>query len=117
MVRFLGYAVLRSLYVLLALGAIWGSLLWGPWLSLPLAVVMLHLVTYVERWTGPSPPDLVTAPSWFGRWLSHPEDAHGLLFCVLHFAAIGSAFWLWLHPQVTGFVTPGQKLGFALGAG
>ena len=25
MVRFLGYAVLRSLYVLLALGAIWGS--------------------------------------------------------------------------------------------
>ena len=34
------------------------------------------------------------------------EDAHGLLFCLLHFAAIGSAFWLWLHPEVTGFVTP-----------
>jgi len=117
MVRFLGYAVLRSLYVLLALAAIWGSLLWGPWLSLPLAVVMLHLVTYVERWTGPSPPDLVTAPAGFARWLSHPEDAHGLLFCFLHFAAIGSAFWLWLHPEVTGFTTPGQKLGFALGAG
>lgn len=117
MLTFLRYAVLRSLYVLLALGAIWGSLLWGPWLSLPLAIVMLHLVTYVERWTGPSPPDLVTAPAGFGRWLSHPEDAHGLLFCLLHFAAIGSAFWLWLHPQVTGFVTPTQKLGFALGAG
>lgn len=117
MVRFLRYAVLRSLYPLLALAAIWGSLLWGPWLSLPLAILFLHLVTYVERWTGPSPPDLVTAPSWFGRWLSHPEDAHGLLFCGLCFAAIGSAFWLWLHPEVTGFATPGQKLGFALGAG
>ncbi len=117
MVRFLSYAVLRSLYPLLALGAIWGSLLWGPWLSLPLAIVMLHLGTYVERWTGPSPPDLVTAPSWFGRWLAHPEDAHGLLFCGLCFAAIGSAFWLWLHPEATGFVTPGQKLGFVLGAG
>jgi fatty acid desaturase len=117
MIRFLRYAAFRSLYVLLALGAIWGSLLWGPWLSLPLAIAMLHLVTYIERWTGPSPPDLVTAPSWFGRWLAHPEDAHGLLFCLLHFAAIGSAFWLWLHPEVTGFVTPGQKLGFALGAG
>jgi beta-carotene hydroxylase len=117
MVRFVCYAVLRSLYALLALAGIWGSLLWGPWLSLPLAIVMLHLATYVERWTGPSPPDLVTAPAWLGRWLSHPEDVHGLLFCVLHFAAIGSAFWLWLHPQVTGFTTPGQKLGFALGAG
>lgn len=117
MIGFLGYAVLRSLYPLLALAAIWGSLLWGPWLSLPLALVMLHLVTYVERWTGPSPPDLVTAPAWFGRWLAHPEDAHGLLFCGLCFAAIGSAFWLWLHPEVSGFVTPGQKLGFALGAG
>lgn len=117
MVRFLRYAVLRSLYPLLALAAIWGSLLWGSWLSLPLAILMLHLVTYVERWTGPSPPDLVTAPSWLGRWLSHPEDAHGLLFCGLCFAAIGSAFWLWLHPEATGFVTPGQKLGFALGAG
>ena len=117
MIRFLRYAAFRSLYVLLALGAIWGSLLWGPWLSLPLAIVMLHLVTWIERWTGPSPPDLATAPSWFGRWLAHPEDAHGLLFCLLNFAAIGSAFWLWLHPEVTGFVTPGQKLGFALGAG
>ncbi len=48
------------------------------------------------------------------RWLSHPEDAHGLLFCLLHFAAIGSAFWLWLHPAVTGFVTPGL-LALALG--
>jgi hypothetical protein len=75
MVRFLGYAVLRSLYVLLALAAIWGSLLWGPWLSLPLAVVMLHLVAYVERWTGPSPPDLVTAPVSQGEdrnWVQPP---------------------------------------------
>jgi fatty acid desaturase len=117
LLRFLRYSALRSLYPLLALAAIWGSLLWGPWLSLPLAVAMLRLATYVERWTGPSPPELVTAPAWFGRWLSHPEDAHGLLFCLLHFAAIGSAFWLWLHPQVTGFTTPGRQLGFALGAG
>jgi len=35
MITFLRYAFLRSLYPLLALGAIWGSLLWGPWLSLP----------------------------------------------------------------------------------
>ncbi len=117
MAGFLRYAVLRSLYVILALGAIWGSLLWGAWLALPLAILSLHLVTYVERWTGPSPPDLVTAPAWFGRFLSHPEDAHGLLFCLLHFAAIGSAFWLWHHPEVTGFATPGERLGFALGAG
>jgi len=115
--RYLRYAALRSLYPLLALGGIWGSLAWGPWVSLPLAVTMLHLITWFERWSGPSPPDLVTAPPWFGRWLSQSEDVHGLLFCGLHFAAIGSAFWLWLHPEVTGFTAPAEKLGFALGAG
>ena len=49
MVRFLEYAVPRSLYVLLALAAIWGSLSWGPWLSLPLSVVMLHLAEILQK--------------------------------------------------------------------
>src|SRR5215217_8040690 len=53
MAGFLGYAVLRSLYVLLALAAIWGSLLWGPWLSLPLAVAMLRALA--SRRLTPSP--------------------------------------------------------------
>ena len=117
MLRFLRYAALRSIYPLLALAGIWGALVWGPWLSFPLALALLHLTTWLERWGGASPPDLVTAPSWLGRWLAHPEDVHGLLFCALHFAAIGSAFWLWLHPEVTGFTAPLDRLGFALGAG
>ena len=117
MLRFLRYAALRSLYPLLALAGIWGSLAWGPWLSFPLALALLHLTTWLERWSGPSPPGLVTAPARLGRWLAHPEDVHGLAFCALHFTAIGSAFWLWLHPEVTGFTTPLDRFGFALGAG
>jgi len=119
--HFLRWAVLRSLYPLLGLGAIWGSLAWGPWLSFPLALLMLHLVPRFEGWSGPTPPDLVTVPPRLarrlGRWLSHPEDVHGLIFCAVHFAAIASAFWLWLHPALTGFTTPLDRLGFALGAG
>jgi len=117
MLRFLRYALSRSLYPLLALAAIWASPLWGPWISFPLAIAALHFVTYPDRWSRPSPPDLVTAPRVFGRWLSHPEDVHGLVFCLLHLAAIASAFWLWLHPEVTGFTESSERLGFALGAG
>ncbi|HUO85884.1 MAG TPA: hypothetical protein VM617_00720 [Thermoanaerobaculia bacterium] len=52
MLGFLRYAALRSLYPLLALAGIWGSLLWGPWLSFPLALALLHLTTWFERWSG-----------------------------------------------------------------
>jgi fatty acid desaturase len=117
MLRLLRYAPLRSIYPLLALAAIWGSLAWGAWLSLPLAILGLHLATYPERWGGASPPDLQTAPESLGRWLTHPEDIHSLIFCGLHFLALASAFWLWLHPEVTGFTSASQKIGFALGAG
>lgn len=117
MLHLLRYACWRSLYPLLSLAAIWASLGWGPWISFPLAVAMLHLVTHLERWSGPSPPDLTTAPSWLGRWLSHPEDVHGLIFCALHFTAVASAFWIWLHPETSGFTAPADQLGFALGAG
>jgi fatty acid desaturase len=74
-------------------------------------------VPYVESLTGPSPADLVTAPALFGRLLSHREDIHSLVFCGLCLAGTGSAFWLWLHPGVSGLSTPASKLGFALGAG
>ncbi len=131
MLRFLRWAALRSLYPLLVLAAVWGHLAWGRlawaglpvgvWLGLPLALLALHLVPYAEARSGPTPPDLVTVPpplaQRLARWLSHPEDVHGVVFCAVHFAALGSAFWLWLHPGVTGFDTPAEKLGFALGAG
>jgi len=115
--HFLRYAALRSLYPLLTLAGVWGVLLWGPWLSLPLAILGLRLVPYLECLSGPSPPDLVTAPAVFGRVLSHREDVHGLIFCGLHFLGLGSGFWLWLHPEVSGLVDPLDRLGFALGAG
>jgi fatty acid desaturase len=115
--RFARYAVLRSIYPLLAFAAVWGSLAWGPWAALPLGIFMLHAVTWLERWSGPTPADLVTAPSWLGRFLSHPEDVHGLIFWGVHLMAQGSGVWIWLHPEVSGFTTPVDQLGFALGAG
>jgi beta-carotene hydroxylase len=113
---FLRFAALRSLYPLLALVGIWGSCLWGPWLSLPLMFAVLHAASRIECCFGDSPPHLVTS-QWCPRFVRHPEDMHVIVFFLLHYLAIASAFWLWQHPDVTGFTDVQSKVGFSLGAG
>ena len=119
MLRFLRYARLRSLYPLLALAAIWGVAPLGALArrcrSRSCSAAPRDLRRALDRAEPAGPGDRAAPGS--GASSPIPRTSHGLLFCALHFAAIGSAFWLWLHPEVTGFATPAQKLGFALGAG
>ena len=51
------------------------------------------------------------------RLLSHPEDIHCVIFNVVTLCAYGAAFWMYLHPEVSGITGLWSKLAFFLGAG
>lgn len=50
------------------------------------------------------------------RWLSRREDVHCVVFHVLCLTAYGIAFWLWLHPEISGLDSTAERIAFVLGA-
>jgi fatty acid desaturase len=48
--------------------------------------------------------------------LSHPQDIHCVVYHLLALVAYGSAFWLYLHPEVAGITGPWSRVAFVLAA-
>ncbi|NBD13077.1 fatty acid desaturase [Corallococcus silvisoli] len=115
----LGLAVdvaLRGLYPLLALGAVWGVLLWGPWPSAVGFFAVFHVLRYAEQHFGaarPLPPERRLRRT---RLLAHPEDIHVVVYMLLYWAGLASAFAIYLGPE-SGAWTPADRVGFCLAAG
>ena len=104
----------RVLLPLLALIGVWGALLWGPWGSVVAFFAAFHAMRYSERRFGsarPLPPERLRRSA---RVLAHPEDIHVLVFILLYWAGLASAFAIFLAPSfdsrttiaAQGFVWP-----------
>jgi len=50
------------------------------------------------------------------RWLAHPMDVHCVVFHLATLGAYATAFWLWLHPAITGIDTWWEQTIFVLAA-
>jgi len=51
-----------------------------------------------------------------GAILAHREDIHLVIYHLLSLAAFGSAFWLYLHPEVAGIRGPASRAAFVAAA-
>jgi fatty acid desaturase len=51
-----------------------------------------------------------------GRLFSHPQDLHCAIYHLIVVAAYAAAFWLWLHPEVSGVDGFWARAAFATGA-
>jgi fatty acid desaturase len=99
---FAGIVIARSFYALLTLLLIWGTLIWGPAVTLGIVLLLLHLATRVEEVAfleracerlRRSQNNVMRNP----RLLSHPEDIHSVVFLLLTFANYFSAFYIYLR--------------------